>query len=79
MIQGTLTDQIRQRAYEIWVSEGCPHGRDLIHWVRAEAEFRERLIPRSNAPRRGSRDTRMHNIPHQRNEGRLGRDERLPR
>lgn len=36
-------DQIRQRAYEIWRSEGCPDGRDRIHWVRAEAEFRERL------------------------------------
>ena len=37
------TEAIRQRAYEIWVSEGCPSGRDCIHWLRAEAEFRERL------------------------------------
>jgi len=42
-------DQIRQRAYEIWLSEGCPDGRDRIHWVRAEAEFRERLNTRSHA------------------------------
>jgi hypothetical protein len=25
------------------LSEGCPHGRDRIHWVRAEAEFREKF------------------------------------
>lgn len=37
------TEAIRQRAYEIWVSEGCPNGRDCIHWLRAEAEFREQL------------------------------------
>jgi hypothetical protein len=36
-----LTKTIRQRAYEIWLSEGCPHGRDRIHWLRAEAEIRE--------------------------------------
>jgi hypothetical protein len=33
-----LTERIRQRAYEIWESEGQPHGRNLIHWMRAEAE-----------------------------------------
>ena len=38
-----LTQQIRQRAYEIWLGEGCPQGRDRIHWLRAEAECRERL------------------------------------
>jgi hypothetical protein len=38
-----LTEAIRQRAYEIWVSEGYPHGRDHIHWLRAEAEFREKF------------------------------------
>jgi hypothetical protein len=36
-----LTEAIRQRAYEIWLSEGRPHGRDRIHWLRAEAECRE--------------------------------------
>jgi Protein of unknown function (DUF2934) len=39
-----VLDQIRTRAYEIWLSEGCPCGRDNIHWVRAEAEFREKLV-----------------------------------
>jgi len=30
---------ICKRAYEIWESEGRPHGRDMDHWLRAEAEF----------------------------------------
>ena len=44
----TLLDQVRRRAYDIWLSEGCPHGRDRIHWIRAEAEFREKLTRHSN-------------------------------
>ena len=43
MSDDTLMRQIRQRAYEIWVGEGCPRGRDQIHWLRAEAECREQL------------------------------------
>jgi hypothetical protein len=31
--------RIRQRAYEIWESEGKPHGRDDEHWRRAEADI----------------------------------------
>jgi hypothetical protein len=38
-----LTERIRQRAHDIWASEGRPHGRDKIHWLRAEAEIREKL------------------------------------
>ena len=49
MIAGTLMEQIQHRAYEIWLSEGCPIGRERIHWVRAEAEFRERFAVQ-NAP-----------------------------
>jgi hypothetical protein len=30
--------RIEQRAYEIWESEGRPHGRHGDHWQRAEAE-----------------------------------------
>ena len=43
MAAETLMEQIQQRAYEIWVAEGCPLGRERIHWARAEAEFRERF------------------------------------
>jgi hypothetical protein len=43
MAEEDLEEQIQRRAYEIWLSEGCPLGREQIHWVRAEAEFREKL------------------------------------
>jgi hypothetical protein len=46
-------EEIQHRAYEIWLSEGCPPGRDKIHWVRAEAEFRERLAPPNASCRTG--------------------------
>lgn len=32
-------DIIAVRAYEIWLSEGCPEGRALDHWKRAEQEL----------------------------------------
>jgi hypothetical protein len=47
MSDESLEQQIQQRAYEIWLSEGCPLGRDRIHWLRAEAEFRERMASRT--------------------------------
>ena len=39
--QGTLSDrtfEIREAAYLIWQSEGCPEGYDVDHWLRAECE-----------------------------------------
>lgn len=30
--------RIEERAYAIWESEGKPHGREVEHWLRAEAE-----------------------------------------
>ena len=33
-------EEIGTRAYEIYVSEGCPVGNDLEHWLRAEKELR---------------------------------------
>ena len=35
---GTKDDQIRDRAYQIRVDEGHPHGRELDHWLRAKWE-----------------------------------------
>ena len=38
----TTADQLAQcvqsRAYEIWESQGCPHGCDQEHWLQAERE-----------------------------------------
>ncbi len=33
-----LDEAIRRRAYELYEQEGCIHGRDQEHWLRAEAE-----------------------------------------
>lgn len=37
MSQAVTTEhKIRMLAYGIWLGEGCPHGRDLDHWLAAE-------------------------------------------
>lgn len=33
-------EQIKQRAYELYVEGGCQPGQDNENWFRAEAEFR---------------------------------------
>ncbi|MBN2573351.1 MAG: DUF2934 domain-containing protein [Deltaproteobacteria bacterium] len=33
-------EEIGIRAFEIYVSEGCPDGKDQEHWLRAEQELR---------------------------------------
>jgi Protein of unknown function (DUF2934) len=39
-------DRIRERAYDIWIEEGRPHGRDLAHWQRARRELQGEAKPR---------------------------------
>jgi hypothetical protein len=41
------TQRVRERAYAIWEEEGSPHGSDLAHWFRAEAELRAALAKRA--------------------------------
>lgn len=36
-------DQIRTKAYYLWLSEGCPIGREIDHWRRAS-----KLVPEGN-------------------------------
>jgi hypothetical protein len=36
-------DQIAQRAHELWVKQGCRHGRDLEHWLEAERQLKAEL------------------------------------
>ncbi len=38
---GPATDEekVRQRAYAIWLAEGCPEGKAVEHWLRAKAEL----------------------------------------
>src|SRR5688572_31451411 len=33
-------DEIAAHAYQIYLREGCVEGRDLEHWLKAEAELR---------------------------------------
>jgi len=33
------TEKIRERAHEIWISEGRPEGRHDEHWAQAESEL----------------------------------------
>jgi hypothetical protein len=35
-------NEIRQRAYRLWETEGRPEGRAADHWAAAEAELREK-------------------------------------
>jgi hypothetical protein len=37
--------KIRERAYQIWIDEGQPHGRDQEHWSKAEAEIEHQPSP----------------------------------
>lgn len=35
-------DEIAAHAYQIYLREGCVEGRDMDHWLQAEAELRDR-------------------------------------
>ena len=35
-------DMVAMRAYELYLDDGAPQGRDVEHWLRAETELRER-------------------------------------
>lgn len=37
-----LREEIRMRAYHLWLHAGRPHGQELDFWLRAEREFLER-------------------------------------
>jgi hypothetical protein len=32
-------DEVARKAYEIYLSEGCPQGRDVQHWLQAESQL----------------------------------------
>ncbi len=37
-VEKELDERVRKRAYEIWLEEGQPQGRELDHWFRARQE-----------------------------------------
>lgn len=49
--EAALEERIRQRAYRIWIEEGCPDGRENAHWdmaselVAIEDNYRDTLKP----------------------------------
>ncbi|PGH53974.1 hypothetical protein CRT60_29520 [Azospirillum palustre] len=46
-----VEQRIRDRAYAIWLEEGCPHGRDADHWAQAErAVLAEAVVVPDHAP-----------------------------
>lgn len=30
---------VEKKAYQLWQEDGCAHGRDMMHWLRAEQEL----------------------------------------
>ena len=50
-----IDNAIRARAYEFWQAEGEQPGRDLDHWLRAEAEVSALMVPASKPARSPAR------------------------
>ena len=40
-----LEQRIRERAFQIWIEEGQPEGRDKNHWEQAEHELVSGISP----------------------------------
>ena len=38
--QASVHDLIAMRAYHLYLEDGCRHGGDLDHWLKAEREIR---------------------------------------
>jgi hypothetical protein len=55
--------RIKDRAYQIWLSEGRPHGRDEAHWHRAEREVEAEATGAGSADTGGTRPTRPMKAP----------------
>ena len=44
-MEANLEQQVRARAYELWLRDGMAHGRDSDHWYAAECEvLAERVV-----------------------------------
>ena len=48
-MQSDIEDRIRNRAFEMWQDEGCPPGRDLDFWLKAESELLQEPIKAARA------------------------------
>ncbi|MBB3965867.1 DUF2934 domain-containing protein [Rhizobium metallidurans] len=52
----SLKRRIEMRAYDIWLHEGCQHGHDLGHWLKAESELAAAAAPENTEGQSPSRD-----------------------
>lgn len=43
LLRGQQNKMVQERAYEIWEHEGRPDGKEMEHWLRAEAEIADLL------------------------------------
>jgi hypothetical protein len=34
-------EEVALAAYRLWLQEGCPHGHDRQHWLKAREQLRE--------------------------------------
>ncbi|MCG5241742.1 DUF2934 domain-containing protein [Azospirillum doebereinerae] len=60
-----VEQRIRDRAYTIWLEQGCPHGQDGDHWLQAERDVAatvtlvgipaETAAPAVKAPRKSAK------------------------
>ena len=48
-----LSNAFRERAYKIWEENGRPDGREIEHWLQAEAELRAQFHQREDDDHRG--------------------------
>jgi hypothetical protein len=57
-----MDDRIRERAYQIWLSEGKPLGRDADHWERARRQIEKELSDGAAAHKAGVNEVPAANI-----------------
>lgn len=41
-------EEIALGAYRIWLQEGCPHGRDKEHWLKAREQLISAKVPKKS-------------------------------
>jgi len=52
---------IAERAYAIWIQQGCPDGQDEVHWRQAEAELSGVEAPGDMSDAKGT-DSARHDL-----------------
>lgn len=57
-----MDERIRERAYQIWLSEGQPVGRDAEHWDRARQQVAREVKQGINMHKSGTNEVPASNI-----------------